>query len=89
MTGFFFGESDATSAFDTRFSQGPRTGFGENLVLQGRAQSLADNAFSAKFNLADAYDPIVAALNEGKSGRQRNWRTVVGNPYGRTLNDPL
>ena len=89
MTGFFFDERAATSAFETRFSQGPRSGFGENLVLQGRAQAMADNAFSARFNLADAYDPIVAALNEGKSGRQRNWRAVVGNPYGRTLNDPL
>lgn len=80
----FVDQKDATTALQDRSSQGARTGFVENFSAALDTTDLSGSSISEKVNLAEAYDPMIAALNEGRSKRQQ-----FANPFSRTISDPV
>jgi len=81
---FFVDQTDATTALQDRTAAGPRTGYAENVAASNSAGMLVGTSISEMSSFANAYDPMISALNEGRSKRGS-----FANPFSRSLNDPL
>lgn len=82
----FIYDTPAASQTAPNLSPGRPTGFAENVGSAWRAAGAANLSASPALNLAEAYDPIVDALNDGRPAGDQ-----LVNPYrlgGRAYYDP-
>lgn len=83
MEGFFYNKPVSQTRFEPNFTPGLETGFLDNVVAEGAKVSRSETSVSRGRNLQDVYDPMIAALNQG---RKRG--DMIANPFGRTVEDP-
>lgn len=83
MKGFFYETPVSRTRFEPNFTPGLDTGLLENVIAAGASDLRADRSVSRGRNLQDVYDPLIAALNEGRKRGE-----MLANPFGRTVEDP-